>query len=258
MSSPPAGARNRIVAAIDASPVAAAVVSVAERLAPILDAAPEVVTTDPVCGDLHGPGVRLLEGSAPDAVLEYVHGDPGVVALVLGARTVPGGPRPAGHVTLDAVTTSSIPVVVVPPDGERIGEFRRLLVPIEGGTPPSPEVTAMVDRFLAAGVTVDVVHVFDRSNAPMFWNGWHDPELWAEQFGEQYSPTTGRTALLVGSVPHRLLDAVAANRSSLVLLEWKRHLGESDAAVVRHLLAMSGVPLLLLPESPSEPDDEVT
>lgn len=259
MIAPPTSPEGRrVVAAIDASPVAGTVISVAELLAPILGATTEVVTTDPLCRELHGPLVRLLDGDAPGAVLDHVEGDPRIPALVLGVRTLPGGPVPAGHVALSAMTTCSIPVVVVPPrDGTPIEEIRRVLVPVEGESPPSPAVTAMVDRFAAAGVAVDTVHVFDRSNAPMFWNGWDDPGLWAEQFSERYSPTAGRPAtLLVGSVPERLLDAVVAHESSMVILEWKRHLGESAATVVRHLLASSGVPVLLLPEAPSEPDTE--
>lgn len=258
IESPTSPDGRRVVAAIDASTVAATVISVAELLAPILGATTEIVTTDPGCQQLHGPPVRLLDGDAPGAVLDHVAADPRILALVLGVRTLPGGPVPAGHVALSAMTACSIPVVVVPPpDGTPIDEIRRVLVPVEGESPPSPAVTAMVDRFVAAGVAVDTVHVFDRSNAPMFWNGWDDPGLWAEQFSEQYSPAAGRPAtLLVGSVPERLLDAVVANESSLVMLEWKRHLGESAAMVVRHVLASSGVPVLLLPEPLSEPDTE--
>ncbi len=59
---------------------------------------------------------REAQGSPIEAIAAAA-ADPDVVVVVLGARGVHGGPRPAGRTALEVVTRVSKPVVVVPPDG---------------------------------------------------------------------------------------------------------------------------------------------
>lgn len=250
---------KHVVAAIDSGPVSAAVIAMARFLAPIFDSSVEIVTTEEACRHAVYDDVQLLSGDAPTALVDYVSSSEEVTCLVLGMRTVAAGPRPAGHVTITMITSCSIPVVVVPPpNAAPTHEVRRVLVPLEGNSPPSTVLNETVERFTAAGLDIDTVHVFDSSNVPMFWNGWDDPGLWAEQFSQQFSPAEGRTGLLTGNVGQRLREAIDATHSSLVLLEWKRQLDESGAAVVRELLATSGVPLMLLPSTGAHLKDSRT
>lgn len=56
--------------------------------------------------------------------------DPGVVAIVLGGRGLPGGPRPTGHIALHVITHVLKPVIVVPP-------MRQSLLSSAGRSSPS-------------------------------------------------------------------------------------------------------------------------
>ena len=240
---------KRVVAAIDAGPVSESVIAVADRLADVLGAQREIVMVDGVVPSALSPDVTMLEGDVAEALTALSKG-PGVVALVVGIRAVVGGPRPAGHVTEELITQSPVPVVAVPPaTGARARTLSRVLLPLEGAAPPDSSTEEIVRAFEAAGSLVDTVHVFDRASVPMFWDGWHDTEIWSEQFKHRYSPVATDTQLRLGDVAQQILGAAEENGSTLILLEWKCRLNHTHAPIVRELLSGTAVPLMLLPET---------
>ena len=81
----------------------------------------------------HAAGVELREtaGNAIEQIVGAAH-DPDVAALVLGARGVHGGPRPAGRTALDVITRVGKPVAVVPPQARAPERVTHILIPLEG------------------------------------------------------------------------------------------------------------------------------
>ncbi|MDH3678340.1 MAG: hypothetical protein OEV40_00170 [Acidimicrobiia bacterium] len=239
-----------LLAAIDAGPLATTIVATAEALLPVLADELDVVTVDhdealDVAIAYH---VRGLQGQAGPALLAEISGD-GVAGIVVGLRSVAGGPRPAGHVTEHLITRCDVPVVVVPPgaaDGADV--LRRVLVPVEGLVPLGPEVEAFLQRLESHGSTVDTVHVIDRASVPMFWDGWDEQQVFTTEFAEQFLPLSDPALeLRVGDVAQQILQAASLHESSLVVIEWKRELEGSRAPVVRDLLCNTRVPLVLMP-----------
>lgn len=251
---------SRVLAAVDTGPVSQAVIKVANCLANVLAARREVVTVDtnaltPTTMAEHA--ITAPEREASTALLSLADA-PDVVAIVVGVRTVTGGPRPAGHVTEHIITNSKIPVVTVPPGTEPDRcSLDQLLVPLDGGAPPGPVTTRIIRAFEAYGATINTLHVFDHSSVPMFWDGWGDRDIWTNQFAHAYSPSAAYTELKTGDVAQQILATAKAHGSSMIVLEWNHQLDHSHAPVIRDLLCNATVPLMLLPAtSPEEIDEE--
>jgi hypothetical protein len=245
---------TRVVAAVDPGPVAGAVAAVARRLAAGLGAEPVALWVTSAAGSpTLAPAVDLSpvvhrEGDPATEVAAEVAGAD-VVAAVVGLRTVPGGPRPAGHVAEHLITVAAVPVAVVPPEAAEADPGRGpVLVPVEGGVPPSPAMSALLAALSEAGHEVVPLHVFDRTTAPMFWNGWHDRAIWSDEFSQRYAPAgSTSTELRAGEVAREILAATEARSAGMIVLEWSRNLAHPHARVVRELLSNTRVPLLLVP-----------
>ena len=109
---------------------------------------------------------------------------PEVVAVVLGARGVRSGRRPAGHVALELALSLPKPLVVVPPDARLRKGLRRILVPLNGRR--TTAVALAETLMLASGQEIELVvlHVYDEE---------HDPAL--------QRSTTARARVLGARVP---------------------------------------------------------
>lgn len=249
---------SRVIAAVDAGPVAAAVVAAARFLVPVMADEMTVVTVSdgPAVGGATGESdgavadpIRVVVAEDPAAALvALTTSDPEVTMVVTGLRTVAGGPRPAGHVTREVLAASPVPVVVVPPGTDPgLDPLERLLVPLEGVTPVSSATADLLRHLEREGTVIDTVHVFDRTNVPRFWDRPEDHELWLDQFGRTRSPVAGRPEIRVGAVAGEILAAATAHGSSMIVLEWKGELHHPRAPVVRELLGATTVPLMLVP-----------
>jgi nucleotide-binding universal stress UspA family protein len=153
-----------VLAALAAGPAAQTVLDVAVDIAGLLDARVEAVHV----GDRLDPSLQALSASVivplqvhegadvPDAIIAAAS-DPEVGAVVLGARTLPGGGRPRARTARRVVETVGTPAVVVPPDLRAgRGPIRRLLVPVEDRPGPASALGALLPR-LRRDVQVDVV-----------------------------------------------------------------------------------------------------
>ncbi|WAX57657.1 universal stress protein [Jatrophihabitans cynanchi] len=166
-----------------------------------------------------------------------------VVAAVLAA-----GPD-EDAVCWRVVRRARKPVVLVPPDlGRPVAAVSRVLVPLDG-TPASAEAVADLVALLAgAGVDIVVLHVFDATTAPMFWDqAAHTQQAWSAQFLSRHAPAGGRLELRSGT-PGELVGSVAeAEQADLIALGWSQHLEPGRALTVRRSVLEAGRPVLLVP-----------
>ncbi|MGZ4691747.1 MAG: universal stress protein [Acidimicrobiia bacterium] len=187
--------------------------------------------------------------------------DPRVVAMVLGGRGLPGGPRPAGHVALQVITDVVKPVILVPPDIAEPPQLRRALLPLEG-TPGGGRIPESVLALLAdAGIQIAAVHVDDDSSLPAYSDQvQHETEAFSHEFIARNVPTSVDVdlALRVGQPGRELLAESDESTSDLIVLAWSRDLSPGRAEVVRELLERSRIPVLLVPAATHRPAQAVT
>ena len=250
---------TRLIAAVDTGPMRASIIDTATALVPLLADRVDIVTigVDDTEGQDLGQDemspVAARPGSGepmvgPGRQLVALTTEEDVTGIVVGLRSVVGGPRPAGHIAEQVITHSSVPVVAVPPEVDRSADpLARVLLPLEGEPDGDGPIGRFVGKLLRRGSSVDTIHVFDRASAPMFWDGWHEHDVFAHQFADRFSPTPDPTELRVGGVAQQVLEAAVSNESTLIVLLWKRDLSASRAPVVRDLLCNTTVPLLLVP-----------
>lgn len=248
-----------VLAAVDASAAARAVVETALGIGRLMGADVEAVhvgdeRVETLEALAAGSGVplRLLRGPVDEALLDAV-ADPRVVAAVVGARATPGGRRPAGRTALRVVEHASKPTVVAPPDVVGISSrpFRRLLLPLEGSEESSRPVLERFCPIVAADVELIVLHVFTPETAPrVLDHPERDLKLLAEEFLARYCPLATRIDWRTGPIGTRVTQVGDEEEADLVVLSWSQTSTAGHAAVVRDVLATSTVPVLLLPIGP--------
>lgn len=249
-----------LLAAIDDSAAARPVLEVARRLAELLGAQLEAVhvqedgSGQSASGIAEAAGVplRVRSGIAvAELVSEVV--ERRAVGLVIGARGLPAGASPAGHVALDLVRMLDQPIVIVPPDAND-RPMRRVLVAIEGNG-ESRALRALVDR-VGDRETPEViaVHVTELRDLPMFAD---NPAFEADAFEREFmmraastvvaDPSHLRLEMRVGDAPDELRHAARDLDADLVVMAWHRDLSEGHGRLVREMLAALSVPLALFP-----------
>lgn len=247
----------KILAALDESPANRPVRRFAEALARLLGVPVDAVTIlEREAAD--GEGLARVATGPPIERLGFELGDPDVVVGVIGARGLPGGRHPAGHVAVALLESAPCPIVVVPPDHRLDRPLRRILVPLEGLAMPSGALERAVRLLGDTGIEVVSLHVFTERTTPAFWEGWHDAEMWGAEFGARYAPRGATLELRSGNVCSEILVAAAHQDIDLVVVEWKQDLSAGHAAVVRALLDRSPLPVLLVPEHNHEEDTHGT
>lgn len=249
-----------ILAALDDSAAARPVLEVATRLASLLGTKVEAVhvqedgsgQTAAAIADSAQVPLHLRDGDIVTVLGSEVR-DRGAIALVIGARGLPAGATPAGHITLDIVQSLECTVVVVPPNASD-RPLRRVLVAVEGdgeshglrglfehlGDSPIPEVIA--------------VHVIEPSELPPFADS---PVLEADAFEREFrirvassvvdDPSRVRFEMRVGDAAEMLAAATDELDVDLVVLAWHRDLSSGHGRLVREMLTGASVPVALLP-----------
>lgn len=246
----------KIIAAIDASPAASAVMGVARALADRLSvdlialharsngrtAAPPQIAR---IATRRGADLSVVTGDVTATIIDAAS-DHDAAATVIGARGETSGKLPAGHTALAVAVAAERPVVVTPPAATTT-DIRRVLLPLEGST----EQTAndLLTRLLDHGAQLIPLHVFMRSTVPPFWDQpHHAAPAWSSGFASRYAPSGAEQLWLrSGDVADSLLDVTRHAAIDLVALRWSQKLSGTHAPVVRAMLAQSPVPVLLLP-----------
>ena len=246
---------NTLLAALDTSPNAAAVLDTALRLGKLTgDTVEAVHVRDGPTESLEwlaaqaGVNLRLLEGPVDASLLAAVE-DPGVDAAVLGARATTGGRRALGSHVLHVLELTAKPVAVVPPDVKPVDQpFHRLLVPLEGSEHSSGPIVDTLCPLVVADVELVVLHVFTAATVPPVLDRPNrDLAMWGNEFLARHCPNASRIELRTGSIASRVNDVCQAEHADLIVLSWSQDSSHGRATVVRDVLAHSTVPVLLIP-----------
>jgi nucleotide-binding universal stress UspA family protein len=246
---------TRVLAAIDESAAARAVLESAAALARVLAATPEALyvrenhpRSPRHAADTAGIALREVSGRVVDEIATAAEAED-VRAVVVGVRSRPAARRPAGHVALELITRITKPLVVVPPDARPGAGLGRMAVPLDGTTATAARAQPAIDLAAAAGIEVVVIHVCDEDRIPPFTDQpQHETQAFAEEFVARYAPGTPvQLELRVGVPADEVLAAAVAAHADLCALAWAQGLEPGRARVIRELLTHSPIPLLLLP-----------
>ena len=199
---------------------------------------------------------EVREGE-PVTAIHDAASDTDVRAIVLGARGIPIGRMPAGHVALDVIRRVTKPVVVVPPDAPspHTGELR-LLAPIDELRESVAALRQLLGQLDAATLDLVLLRVFDAAHMPLFAN--HEPyesEAWRREFAHRTVPaelSRTRVETRVGHPADTILATEQEFAPDLVVLGWARDLSHGHASVIKRLLARSTTPVALLPVCASD------
>jgi hypothetical protein len=245
-----------VLAAIDAGPTGPAVLHVAAGLAELTGRAALAVHVREgdtgaaeAAATAAGIPLRVLDGPVEATLLRAVD-DPTVGLAVFGARAVPEGARPVGHVALLALEHAAKAVVIVPPNGA--GTFFeppvRVLVPLEATTESSEAVQSWINVFCGVGAEIVALHVVTPRSAPRMLDHpeWDLPQ-WSDEFIEHFCPAAARIDLRTGEPHRRVAEASRDEPVDLVVLSWSQDTSAGHAAVVRAVLSRSTTPVLLVP-----------
>lgn len=246
-----------VLAAIDNSACARAVLAASRPFAALFEAVPVAlhVREDGVGAAADATRVAGLElrhatGEVVDALVDAAAA-PDVAALILGSRGTPGGARPVGRTAIDVITRVGTPVVVVSPDAAVPSRLERVLIPLEGSSETSAALSRIVDIALRAGLEVTVLHVHEPELVPAFADQLqHEAPAWSREFAARFVPAPRGHVTIVhrsGASATHVLAVAAKTGADLIALGWGQDLSPGRAAVVREVLAGSGVPVLLVP-----------
>jgi nucleotide-binding universal stress UspA family protein len=132
--------------------------------------------------------LREATGERVPAIV-HAAAEPDVVALVLGARGIHGGPQPAGSTALEVITRVAKPVVVVPPRAQPLAPFRRILVPLEGTAESSEALAETIELATRADLEIVALHVHSPASVPAFSDQTHhEVRAWEREFISRYAP----------------------------------------------------------------------
>jgi nucleotide-binding universal stress UspA family protein len=200
-----------------------------------------------------GATLRVADGDPVTEIVDAV-ADPDVALAVVGTRSGPEGPRPAGHIALAVVERADKPVMVVPPESvtrDVAPRIRRALVPLEGTVATTEAVTAAIHQLVGAGVDLVALHVFDAATVPRFWDEpAHAEESFAAEFLWRWCAEPNAHLLVRrGTTPAAMIEAADSGHIDLIVLGWGQNLGAGHAHIVRAALTDAHVPVLLVPLS---------
>jgi len=173
---------------------------------------------------------------------------------VVGARGLAPDPRALGSTAAAVATGTRKPVVVVPPEAEPRTEFKRVLVPLEGGRRLGAPRAPML---LPLGHHMDVVvlHVLEPDSIPSFVDQPHHWQaVWTGEFLARYCPwgiDDVEVYVRVGRCEELVAQTARETGCDLIALAWSGDLSEGHARVVRATLLRSHLPVALLPAPPA-------
>jgi nucleotide-binding universal stress UspA family protein len=142
------------------------------------------------------------------------------------------------------------PIVVVPTNVARPHQpISRVLLPLDGTLESAAAVSPTMDLLARAGVELVVLHVFDASTVPKFWDHEiHAQRVWEDEFLTRHCGHPGvRLELRTGLPGENVIDVAAAAGADLIALGWSRQLASGRALTVRRTVRDARVPVLLVP-----------
>jgi len=140
------------------------------------------------------------------------------------------------------------PVVVLPAAArDPSATVRHALVPLDGSRAATTRVSDIVKRLEAHDVSVRLLHVFDATTVPRFWDqAAHAGRHWETEFRERHRLHDRDLVLRRGSGPGQVVAEADRSGVDLIVLGWNGRLAGRSAAVVRRAVLRGTVPVMLL------------
>jgi hypothetical protein len=247
---------TRVLAAIDNTAAARPVLRAATAFADLLNAEVEAIHAREdgdriarAAAEAAGVPLRRTPAQVVPALQEE-GGAADVAALVLGARAVAAGSRPAGHVALQLAVSLPKPLLIVPPDAVVPSVFARILVPLNGKRTTAAALAETLTLACDRELEVVVLHVHELDSLPLFTDQpQHELTAWTQEFLRRHCPHPEQVRLEVriGVPGQHVLGVAEEMNPDMIALGWSQELAEGRAAVVREALERSRVPVLLVP-----------
>ena len=152
------------------------------------------------------------------------------------------------------ISTCPRPIVVTPQtlEARQPLVISRVLLPLDGSREAAAAVAPTVRLLTDAGIDLVVLHVFDRTTVPRFWDqAAHARRSWEPEFLARYCPYPAvRLHLRAGAPGEQVVTVAGQERVDLIVLGWSQRLDPDRAATVRRTIAEAQVPVMLMPVSP--------
>ena len=242
---------NRIVACLDGSTCDAAVERTADALASLLRATVDAVNVSRP-GDattIERPErARVLSGDPASVLLDELRADD-VVLGVIGSRSVRAKPAMAGHVAMELLASSPVPLAVVAPGGASMpADHPEILIPLDGAVETTDAVAPLANALASGGAGVVFLHVFDSGSVPPFVSSADDLAILAEEFLDRHLPErTEPCELRLGEPGDHIADVADARDADAIMVAWRQDLSPGRAEVIRHLVRRDRRPLIVVP-----------
>lgn len=246
---------TKVIAAVSNDRTAPSVLATAHAVANLYTATVEAVhvgessSTLAKAAEAAGVILQTVVGTPVEELVRVAeHGD--VAAIVLGTSGVVTREDWLDSTALALITVLEKPAVVVPPQGALSHPIARVLVPMDGAAASAAAVEEIFQLASGAAVEIVVAHVYGEAALPAFSDQLaHEVRAWSEEFIARNCSAVPDAALelRVGKPHEHVLDIARSSGCDLVALGWSQNLTRGHAAVVRHMLAESPVPVLLTP-----------
>jgi nucleotide-binding universal stress UspA family protein len=250
---------TRILAFVDNSVAARRVFDAAVALGPVFDASVEAVhvvedgsaSVAAMMAKIGAP-LRVLHGD-PCAEIVAASAEPGVAAVVVGARDLPTASQPVGHVALAIADAATVPVLVVSPESSLTTPPARVLVAMKGTARQARRLRSVMHVAAVANLEITVIHVDDPDTIPPFSDQvQYESEAYAREFLRRYVPAVPNASLenRVGIPADEILRLAEERHPDLIAVGWSSSQLPDRGGVARDVLARSPVPVLLTPLAP--------
>lgn len=242
---------TRIVACLDRSPSDAPVLRTADALARLLGVTVDAVNVsrpDDVSVADRPERSRVLSGDPASVLLDELRSDD-VVLGVIGSRSVRAKPAVAGHVAMELLASSPVPLAVVAPGGTSLpADHPQILIPLDGADATTEAVAPLANALASGGAGVVFLHVFDSASVPPFVSSADDLEILAEEFLDRHLPErTEPCELRLGEPGDHIGDVADAHDADAIMVAWRQDLSPGRADVIRHLVRRDLRPLIIVP-----------
>lgn len=164
--------------------------------------------------------------------------------------TVIGSPEHRREQNWHILQHAGKPVILVPAGTARLPRtIAKTLIPLDGTRESAAAVAETVHVLAGSGVELIVLHVFDATTVPKFWDHSHHAErAWQNEFLARYCSEPGvHMQLRSGTAAEHVLDVAAAEQVDLIALGWSRRLDAGHARTLRRTLRDAEVPVLVVP-----------
>jgi len=247
---------STILAAVDDTPAARAVLATTRAIQDVLNRDAYAVhvgePSERVAAYAREFGIRLAVVPGDPAREIIAAGEqPEVGLVVLALHGLPSH-RAAGHTARLLATELTKPVLVVPPEETVRAAPRKVLFPLDGTRGVSARLRPLIAEYVAAGIEVIGVHVFEPQNVPRFLDGPPDTVIWREEFVATHCADLGvQLETRPGPTVASLLEVAVTEDVDAIALAWHQDLSPEHAHVVQEILVAARRPVALIPLPPN-------